>query len=119
MRRLLLLSLVAILSLLATPVLAAADMTCDHSGATIGSLRDCVTHAYDMKHIDEQGVEISLLAKVNAAQAAQNGGQTTTAINLLRSFVDEVNAQAGKHIVAEHAAHLVQHAQTVIKALGG
>ena len=43
------LSIVAMLSLLAAPALAAGDMTCDHSDATIAaSLHHCVMHAYDM-----------------------------------------------------------------------
>ena len=41
------------------------------------------------------------------------------AVNLLRAFTNEVNAQAGKHIAADHAGHLVEHAQKVIAALGG
>ena len=39
--------------------------------------------------------------------------------NLLHAFINEVNAQAGKHIVADHAIHLVDHAGNVITALGG
>jgi hypothetical protein len=38
---------------------------------------------------------------------------------LLEAFVREVRAQAGKHILQEHAQHLLLHAQMVIQALGG
>jgi hypothetical protein len=38
---------------------------------------------------------------------------------LLESFVNEVEAQAGQHIGAMHAAHMVMHAGMVIAALGG
>ena len=34
-------------------------------------------------------------------------------------YCNEVNARAGKHIMADHAIHLVEHAQNVITALGG
>jgi hypothetical protein len=120
MKRLLpILSIVAMLLLLAAPAFAAEDHTCDHSGTTIESLHHCVMHAYDMGHIDNKGVANSLMAKLDAAQAALDRGQPGVAVNLLHAFVNEVNAQAGKHIAAEHAGHLVEHAQNVISALGG
>ena len=94
-------------------------MTCDHTGTTIASLHHCVGHAYDMGHITNKGVANSLLAKLDAAQAALDRGQPGVAVNLLHAFINEVNAQAGKHIVADHAGHLVEHARNVITALGG
>ena len=41
------------------------------------------------------------------------------AVQLMRSFVNEVNAQSGKHIDSMHAGHLAEHAQNVIVAMGG
>ena len=87
--------------------------------ATIQSLRACVQHAADQGHIDNQGVTRSLLAKLDAAQAALDREQTAVAVNQLNAFIQELHAQAGKHIVAEHAAHLRMHAQDVIGALSG
>jgi len=89
---------------------------CVHA-STISSLRTCVQHAADQGFIDNQGVTNSLLAKLDAAQAAQNRGQTSEAINQLDAFIHEVQAQAGKHIDPMHAQHLVMHAQMVIQAL--
>jgi hypothetical protein len=89
---------------------------CVHA-PTISSLRTCVQLAADEGFIDNQGVTNSLLAKLDAAQAALDRGQTGVAINLLIAFIHEVQAQAGKHIVQEHASHLVEHAQLVIQAL--
>lgn len=83
---------------------------CVHA-PTISSLRTCVQHAAD------EGITNSLLAKLDAAQAALDRGQTGAAINLLGAFIHEVQAQAGKHIVQEHAGDLVEHAQMVIQAL--
>ena len=91
---------------------------CVHA-PTISSLRTCVQHAADQGFIDNQGVTNSLLAKLDAAQAAQDRGQTSLAINQLDAFIHEVQAQAGKHIDPMHAQHLVMHAQMVIQALGG
>ena len=91
---------------------------CPHE-ATIQSLRTCVQHAAEHGHIDNQGVTRSLLAKLNAAQAAQGRGQTEVAVKVLEAFAHEVAAQAGKHILQEHAEHLLLHAQVVIEALRG
>ncbi len=89
---------------------------CVHA-PTISSLRICVQHAADQGFIDNQGVTNSLLAKLDAAQAAQDRGQTEVTINQLDAFIHEVQAQAGKHIDPMHAQHLVMHAQMVIHAL--
>jgi competence protein ComGC len=119
------LSVIAMLSLLTSPALASEDMTCEHSGTTmdplhaIASLHHCVMHAYDMGHITNAGVANSLMAKLDAAQAAFDRGQTDVAVNLLNAFINEVGAQSGKFIVADHAGHLVMHARMVILALGG
>jgi len=91
---------------------------CIHA-PTISSLRTCVQHAADQGFIDNQGVTNSLLAKLDAAQTAQDRGQTGAAIKLLNSFIHVVQAQADKHIEQEHAQHLVMHAQLVIQAIGG
>ena len=103
---------------LLTPGTARAQTSdeCVHE-PTISSLTACVQHAAAEGFIDNQGVTNSLLAKLDAAQAAQDRGQTETAINLLGAFIHEVQAQAGKHIEQEHAQHLVEHAQLVILAL--
>ena len=89
---------------------------CVHA-PTISSLRTCVQHAAGQGFIDNQGVTNSLLAKLDAAQAAQDRGQTSVVINQLDAFIHEVQAQAGKHIDPMHAQHLVMHAQMVIQAL--
>src|SRR6266487_2045914 len=94
---------------------AQANDVCVHE-PTISSLRACVQHAADEGFIDNQGVTNSLLAKLDAAQAALDRGQTSVAINNLEAFIYEVQAQAGKHIQQEHAGQLVEHAQVVIQA---
>ncbi|MCL4859755.1 MAG: hypothetical protein KJZ93_10140 [Caldilineaceae bacterium] len=102
--------------LFTTPVLADDAHGCMHE-PTIQALRDCVSHAVHAGHITNQGVANSLLAKLDAAQAALDRGQSDVAINNLKAFVRAVEAQAGKHVVAEHAAHMATHAQHVIDAL--
>src|SRR6478752_782059 len=95
-----------ILSLLTGGVARAQAMdACQHE-ATVQSLQACVQHARSQGFIDNGGVARSLLAKLDAAQAALARGQRPLAVNALEAFIHEVDAQAGKHILAEHAAHL-------------
>ncbi len=109
----------AALSVVAVGPAQAQDMGCSHDMATIASLRECVVHAYLMGHIDNAGVEASLLAKINAAQAAYDRGDTATAVRLLEAFISQVEAQGGVHIMPPHDQHLIEHAQMVIATLGG
>lgn len=103
---------------LAFPTLAFAsdEHGCVHE-STVQSLHHCVVHAAEAGHIDNPGVTKSLLAKLDAAQAALDRVQEDVAVNILQAFIQNVEAQAGKHIVAEHAEHLVMHATEVIIAL--
>jgi hypothetical protein len=110
---------VAALLLTAAPAFAMEDHECDHAGTTIESLRHCVMHAYEMGHITSAGTEKSLLAKLDAAQASLDRGQAKVAVKQLNAFINEVNEEAGLTIDAEHATHLVMHAENVIAALGG
>ncbi len=109
---------VAISLTFALPALAEGEHTCDHDATTIASLHHCLMHAAGEGHIDNPGVVRSLTAKVDAAQAAADRGQSDVAIRQLHAFLSEVNAQAGKHIDAEHAGHLAEHATAVIASLG-
>src|SRR5712691_67959 len=97
---------------LLTPGTARAQTTDDCAlTPTIASLTTCVEHAASQGLITSQGVANSLLAKLNAAQAGLDRGQTSVAINDLQAFIHEVQAQAGKHIDAMRAQHMVMHAQ--------
>jgi hypothetical protein len=109
-----------VLNLMVTlPLLAQSDPMCSGDITTVGSLKDCVQHAYAMGHIDDKGVAKSLLKTLDAAQTAVDRGQDDVAIYNLETFVNIVEAQSGKHISAEHAAHMIHHAEMVIAALSG
>ncbi len=113
-------SLLLVVISLAFPTLAFASDEHGHGCAhepTVHSLRECVVHAAHAGHIDNAGVANSLLAKLDAAQRALDRGQTAVAVNNVQAFIQAVEAQAGKHIVAEHAEHLIMHAQEVLTAL--
>jgi hypothetical protein len=62
----------------------------------------------------KKGTENSLLAKLNAALASVNRGNTESARGQLGAFINEVSAQSGKKIPAEHAAALIAAAQRII-----
>jgi hypothetical protein len=96
------------------------EMTCPgHDDSTIASLQLCVSHMVAEGHITSQGVANSLLARLDAAQMAVDGGRAAAAVNILNSFINEVQAQAGIHIDSEHALHMIEHAQRVIAVLEG
>lgn len=107
------------LLLTAAPAFAMEGHECEHAGTTVESLHHCVMHASEMGHITSDGVTKALLAKLDAAQAALDRGQTKVAVNQLHAFIAQVNSEAGVTIDAEHAGHLVMHAENVIAALGG
>jgi hypothetical protein len=118
MKKYLLMILVVVMALaLAAPAFANEMHDCSHDGVTIESLHHCVHHATEMGHITKPGVATSLLAKLDAAQAAFDMGDSTTAVNTLNAFINQVNAQSGKSIDAEHAEHLIAHALNVISDL--
>jgi hypothetical protein len=125
MKRLLVVVALALFALVAflgfnllTPGTARAQTTDECAlTPTIAALTTCVEHAASQGLITSQGVTNSLLAKLDAAQAALDRGQTSVAINDLQAFIYEVQAQSGKHIDSMHAQHMVMHAQLVIQAL--
>ena len=110
--------LVTVLSLALVGPAFAMEGECDHDLGTIESLHHCVNHTLEMGHITNAGVGNALLAKLDGAQAALDGGQPAVAVNKLNAFINQVQAQSGKHIDAVHAEHLIMHAQTVIAAIG-
>lgn len=100
----------------AAPARAQTVDGCVHA-PTIVSLQTCVEYAASHGIITSQGIARSLLAKLDAAEEALEDGHTAQAIEDLRAFIREVQAQSGKHIDPMHAQHLVSHARSVIQAL--
>ncbi len=97
---------------------AASMDTCVHA-PTIASLHDCVEIMAAQGIITDQGIATSLLAKLNAAQAALNRGQLDVAANIVEAFTQEVGAQTDMHILQPDADHLILHAELVIQNLEG
>jgi len=78
--------------------------------ATVGSLTHNVERAY-AEHSISIGLNNSLLAKLRAAQAAQDAGQVRALNNILGAVVHELEAQSGKAIDAELAARFIAWVQ--------
>ena len=100
----------------ATNAAAVAMDECSHE-ATIAALRECLEHAAHHGHIDNAWVAASLLAKIDAAAAAEERGQPAVAARSLAALTRELAAQDGKHVAAPHAGHLIAHAELVLAAL--
>lgn len=84
------------------------------------------THAYyniydliiDVKIMNlEQGLENSLVAKLERAEEALERDQQAVAINKLNSFINEVEAQRDKKLTERQADCLVSCANIVIRCL--
>lgn len=67
--------------------------------------------------INNDGIMNSLLKKVEAVGASIERGQKKTARNQLNAFVNEVNAQKGKHISDKAVKMLLEDAQYLIGRL--
>ena len=81
--------------------------------ATIQSLIAGVNRFYSEGKIDNQGIANSL-GEAQRMPKSLAKGQLKTAANQLNAFINEVQAQSGKHIAADAAALLIADAQWVI-----
>ena len=78
--------------------------------ATLEGLLNEIVSALQMNWIDNQGLANSLSQKIQAA--SQSSGPAR--LNQLNAFVNEVNAQSGKHIGSAIAQILLQDANALI-----
>jgi hypothetical protein len=81
---------------------------------TPDSIKADVRSALASGAIDNAGIANSLLVKLNAAAAERAAGRCSGAANQYNAFINEVNAQNGKHIAAATAAQLVGEAQFLV-----
>jgi hypothetical protein len=90
-------------------------------GTMLAGLRTYIQQQVALGNIDAE-MEVSLLAKVNAAIAALNRGNPNdakVAMNDLKALVNQVEAQAGNKITADAAEAIIVRANAIIAALGG
>jgi hypothetical protein len=66
----------------------------------------------------QQGIENSLLSKLNNALAALDEEHTAGARGLVEAFINEVQAERGKKISEVRADELIAAANEILAALG-
>jgi hypothetical protein len=81
---------------------------------TPDSIKADVTSALASGAIDNGGIANSLLVKLDGAAVERAAGHCSGAANHYNAFINEVNAQSGKHIAAATAAQLVSEAQFLV-----
>ena len=85
--------------------------------ATSGSLKQDITLARKVGWIDNDGIMTSLLKKAEAIEASIQKDRKKTTENLIKAFINEVNAQAGKHISKEAVKMLTEDANYIMNNL--
>lgn len=85
--------------------------------ATPSSLKQDITLSRKIGWIDNDGIMNSLLKKVEAIEASIAKGNKTSAKNQLNAFINEVNAQKGKHISDKAIKILLEDAQCILTNL--
>jgi hypothetical protein len=73
--------------------------------------------ACKLKWIDNKGLCQSLQAKLKNVQKQLDKGKTKTAINDLNAFINEVEAQKGKHLTSEGYGLLYYNGEYLLKKL--
>ena len=84
---------------------------------TIDTIILQVEDFYEQGEIDKLGIQTSLINKLYAAKAKIDVGKTKTAKNILKAFINHLEAQSGKHVSEEAANTLIAGAQNVISSL--
>jgi hypothetical protein len=85
--------------------------------AAIDTLLSYKHQALSLGWITNQGIANSLDSKLDNAKSKLTAGDTTAAKNMLNAFVNEVEAQNGKHLSSEAYALLKFNAEYLIQRL--
>ena len=86
----------------------------------IQELVEKVEENRDSGEIDNNGIANSLIAKLDAAKAQLEAGNTKAAANILRAFINHVEAQHGKknkHITETAAHELIEDTELILSQL--
>ena len=86
----------------------------------IVTIQDVITEieiSHQLNLIDNNGIKNSLIKKLNNAQRQLESNRKNTTTNILNAFVNEVEAQKGKHIDLDTAELLIEDARYIIEHL--
>jgi hypothetical protein len=81
---------------------------------TADSIKDDVTQFLQSGAINHSGIANSPLSKLNSAAAARGRSQCSAAASIYQAFINELQAQSGKHVDAPAAAIMIADAQYLI-----
>jgi hypothetical protein len=87
------------------------------AGIFTDTLRSFASQACNLKWIDNKGICQSLQAKLKNVQNQLGKGKTKVAINSLQAFLNEVEAQKGKHLTSEGFGLLYYNGKYLLKML--
>ena len=87
------------------------------AGSWIDTLISYKHRSFALGWIDTQGIASSLDSKLDNAKTKLAAGDTTAAKNILNAFVNEVEAQNGKHLTSEAYALLKYNAEYLIRRM--
>lgn len=92
-----------------------SSITFEHTIHTCSELRQDLDICYELKDISNKGIYNSLSKKVDNAEKQEEKGKYNTAINHINAFINEVEAQRGKHVREDAADILIEDAEALIK----
>ncbi|MBI4691140.1 MAG: hypothetical protein HY754_12895 [Nitrospirae bacterium] len=75
---------------------------------------DLINNYLNSGDIDNSGIANSLISLLNNALDAKNSGNDQASDNLMQAFINEVEAQSGKHISTSAADILINTANYII-----
>jgi len=87
------------------------------AGVFTDSLYSFTRQACDLGWVTNKGICRSLQAKLDNVQRQLKAGKTKTAANGIQSFLNEVEAQKGKHLTSEGYGLLYFNAEYLLKGL--
>jgi hypothetical protein len=87
------------------------------AGVFTDTLRSFASQACNLKWIDNKGICQSLQATLKNVQKQLSKVKTKTAINDLQAFLNEVEAQKGKHLTSEGYGLLYYNGEYLLKKL--
>jgi hypothetical protein len=94
------------------------DVDLTRTSAFVSELQVQATFADLLTDVETVNPGKSLADKLTAARAAYSAGDGSGACKILGAFINQVEAQSGKHIASEKAAHLIAGATAIRDAIG-
>lgn len=85
--------------------------------ATPGSLKQDITLSRKIGWIDNDGIMTSLLKKAEAIEDSIQKDRKKTTENLIKAFINEVNAQSEKHVFKEAVKMFIEDAEYIMNNL--